>query len=369
MGIKQLFTINIGENRVFGLDILRCFAILFVVIGHANLLVPDKIAKYADLIVFDGVSIFFVLSGFLIGGILIKELEKNKISFRFLLNFWQRRWFRTLPNYFLVLLLLCLLQLIFKDDFNLREVSRYFVFSQNLHTVHPEFFPEAWSLSIEEWFYLLTPTTIIAASWLLKLRTKNAVALTILMIIIASTVFRSYRYTHVAIDSLDAWDIYFRKQVITRLDSLMYGVMGAFLAFYHKMVWLRFKKPLFYIGLALLIVPRFVPVNSYGSVYFCVFSFSLNAFATLLLIPYLSSVTTGSGRLYKTITYISLISYSMYLINFSIIMVWIMGNLPSEGFPFIFVLRYGIFWLLTITLSILLYKYFEIPTTKLRDRK
>jgi peptidoglycan/LPS O-acetylase OafA/YrhL len=369
MTIKKLLTISISKNRVFGLDILRCFAILFVIIGHGNLLLPEKLARFADYLVLDGVSIFFVLSGFLIGGILIKELEKNQITLRFLLNFWKRRWFRTLPNYFLVLIVLCLIQLIFADDFNLIEAARFVIFSQNFYTVHPEFFSEAWSLSIEEWFYLIIPTTIIAANLVLRLRTKSAVALSIFIIIIATTAFRFYRYAHMSINSLEDWDIYFRKQVITRLDSIIYGVLGAYLAFYAKEIWLRFKKPLFYIGLALLILTKFFPITNFGSVYVCVFYFSVNAFATLLLIPYLSSVHNGSGAAYKMVTYVSLISYSMYLVNFSIVMVWILGSLPSGGFPYIFIVKYCAFWLLTIVLSILLYKYFEVPTMKLRDRK
>jgi len=343
-------------------------AILFVVIGHGNLLLPEKFAYFANYFVLDGVSIFFVLSGFLIGGILIKALEKEHISLRFLLNFWKRRWFRTMPNYFLVLLVLSLLEIIFTDNFNANETARFAIFCQNFYTVHPVFFSEAWSLSIEEWFYLIIPTAIIAANLLLRLRIKNAIAFSIAVIVIATTAFRFYRYCDIPIHSLEEWDVYFRKQVITRLDSLIYGVLGAWLAFYETGKWLRFKKPLFYLGLALLILPKCFPVIDFGSLYICVFSFSVNAFATLLLIPYLSSVRKSSGTVYKAVTYLSLISYSMYLVNFSIVQLWILGNVPSPGLPYFFIVKYCAFWFLTITLSILLYKYFEVPTMKLRDR-
>jgi peptidoglycan/LPS O-acetylase OafA/YrhL len=86
------------NKRVFGLDLLRAAAILFVVIDHGNLLLPDLPRKIADLFVFDGVAIFFVLSGYLIGGILLDKLESG-FNQHSLLDFWIRRWFRTLPNY------------------------------------------------------------------------------------------------------------------------------------------------------------------------------------------------------------------------------------------------------------------------------
>ena len=80
MPIKNLFKITINPNRIYGLDILRAFAILFVVVGHGKHLLPDKYSKIHSYIVFDGVSIFFVLSGFLIGGILLKILREQELN-------------------------------------------------------------------------------------------------------------------------------------------------------------------------------------------------------------------------------------------------------------------------------------------------
>ncbi|MDG1661044.1 MAG: hypothetical protein P8H40_06680 [Winogradskyella sp.] len=54
-----------------------------------------------------GVDIFFVLSGFLIGGILLRKLEAGQTSFSDLVRFWKRRWLRTFPNYFVVLIFKC----------------------------------------------------------------------------------------------------------------------------------------------------------------------------------------------------------------------------------------------------------------------
>lgn len=370
MNIRNIFKINIGSNRIFGLDLLRCLAILFIVIGHGNFYLPEKIKNFIDFFVFDGVSIFFVLSGFLIGGILIKEFEKKDASWKKLLNFWRRRWFRTLPNYFLILIILTSLNLAFTDGFTLRSIGSYFIFSQNLYTPHPGFFPEAWSLSVEEWFYLLIPGAILITAFVLKISKKRSLLFTAFAIIIAITGLRLQRYFTMPVFSIIDWDSVYRKQVFMRLDSLMYGVIGAYLAYYYNFIWLKYKKILFFVGFVLLVYPKFMSLNDFGSMYWCVFSFSINAVGTLLLLPYLSDMKQSQGRVYKIVTYISLISYSMYLINLSLVQTWILGNIQIENINFdvLETVKYLLYWFFTITLSILIYKYFEVPTTRLRDR-
>src|SRR5215471_18931583 len=96
-------------QRIYGLDIIRAVAILTVVYMHAllNFGIP-AMYRYS---IGDGVSIFFVLSGFLIGKILLKIINKPSVSFGDLKNFWFRRWMRTLPAYYFVLTLLIVYQI------------------------------------------------------------------------------------------------------------------------------------------------------------------------------------------------------------------------------------------------------------------
>ncbi|MHC5768257.1 MAG: acyltransferase family protein, partial [Nostoc sp.] len=80
--------IPVIKNRIYGLDILRAMAILFVVYGHGYNLVRGYVnKKLYNSITFDGVSIFFVLSGFLIGGILLKIVNKTSFERKELVNF------------------------------------------------------------------------------------------------------------------------------------------------------------------------------------------------------------------------------------------------------------------------------------------
>lgn len=366
--MKNFLKLDLAHDRSYGLDILRALAILFVLLAHGNFLLPDNISYYISFVVFDGVSIFFVLSGFLIGGILIRSFEKRPASFAALTEFWKRRWFRTLPPYLLVLGILTALQIAFKANPGRVEVLRYFTFTQNLAWPTPYwFFPESWSLSIEEWFYLLIPLSILVAATVFATSRPKMLVYVAGVIIILIPIFRFYRYSTVHVGDMGEWDSIFRKQVVTRLDSLMFGVIGAYCSCYQVSRWQRNKGVLFGLGILLLLINKFVAFRHDG-IYLCVFSFSTVALGTLLLLPLLSQMRRGQGRVWAMVTYISLSSYSMYLINLSLVQGWILGNLDFGSLGALGVaIRYCLYFALTIILSIVIYKYFEIPTTKLRD--
>ena len=77
------------SNRIFGLDVIRSISIFLVLLSHTFAI---QIFEFGIL----GVEIFFVLSGFLIGQILIRNFDSG-ISLSKITDFWKRRWFRTLP--------------------------------------------------------------------------------------------------------------------------------------------------------------------------------------------------------------------------------------------------------------------------------
>lgn len=374
--MSNLLSIKIDPNRIYGLDILRALAILFVVIGHGREILPKNFRAIHNYIVFDGVSIFFVLSGFLIGGILIKTFETNKTTVEMLINFWIRRWFRTLPNYFLILLILLWLTHLDYPAYNFAKVKEYFYFSQNLWTSHPPFFPEAWSLSIEEWFYLLIPILLFFLIKVFRLGTKQSILFSAILILISITAFRYYRFSIEDIESAKDWHDLFRRQVITRLDSLMYGIIGAFTMYYYKPLWLKYKNPALIFGIILMVGLKIMSENGvipFLSLFNCVFSFSITSLGTLLLLPYLSDLKSGKGLVFKSLTYVSLISYSMYLINFSLVLKQLLRRINFEQYfessSMAIGVEYFSFWFFTIVLSALIYKYFEIPMMNLRDFK
>jgi peptidoglycan/LPS O-acetylase OafA/YrhL len=370
--IPGFLKIDFDSKRIFGLDILRALAILFVVAGHgAYQQRRDVYFKYIDPFVYNGVGIFFVLSGFLIGRILIKKFAQEEVSFKTLWNFWIRRWFRTVPNYAFVLIVVIVLNLLFEEGFVIWDKLKFFLFSQNLFYEHPAFLVEAWSVSVEEWFYLITPITVFLLMKVLKCSISQAIITTAITIIISVTLFRLYRY--VSLPS-SLWDLTIRKQVFTRLDSLMYGVIGAYISMYHEKFWKRHKLPVFIIGILIFLMAKFY-FNDFRDFYgfSAVLSFTVTSVATLFLLPFLSEVKTGKGFFYKFFTYISLISYSMYLVNLTIVTGWILPQInwtviQHFHYDVYRVMKYDLYWLLTILISVFLYKCIELPMMKLRDK-
>jgi peptidoglycan/LPS O-acetylase OafA/YrhL len=375
--LLKYFKLSIDDNRIFGLDILRAIAILCVVLGHSLSFVPAGIfSKIAGHLVFDGVSIFFVLSGFLIGGILIKTLEKNPPELKVLLHFWTRRWFRTLPAYYLVLIAVVDCTVLFgrfmsvPQSFTTENV-KLFVFTQNWSSPHPNFFPEAWSLSIEEWYYVLIPSALFLLVRVLQISPKRSIVYVACGIIFAVTLVRYVRFASGQYSTYEEWDTVFRKQVITRLDSLMFGMLGAFCSYYYPKVWRAHKESLLAVGVLVLVLARYVPEvagTADTGLYNSVLSFTVLSVGVLSCLPFLSDYTQKSALLYIPITYISMCSYSMYLLNFTPIAHFAIGAMKRVAGISTFAVLYPVYWVIVMGSSILMYKYFEKPTTELRGK-
>lgn len=262
-----------GLNRNIGLDAVRAAAIMFVVFGHSILYFSEgPIKEYSHYICLDGVTIFFVLSGFLISGIIYKDSKKCLYQFN-LKKFWLRRILRTLPVYFFVLIIIYTL-----SDREETFYWKYIFFIQNVFNTHPAFFGEAWSLSVEEWFYILFPITLIIVRSK-KLSFSNIVTICIIFFFILSFTFRYYIYQNLEDIDIIKWDLYFRKRVECRLDSLMVGVLGGSLYAYKKDIFLKNSKILFITGVIIILISQILFIyflNSafdYG-LYFCVFTSS-----------------------------------------------------------------------------------------------
>jgi peptidoglycan/LPS O-acetylase OafA/YrhL len=184
--MRNIFSIDFGTKRVYGLDILRALAIIIVVLSHGGKLLPVRIALFQEKFLVDGVFLFFVLSGFLIGGILIKVLESKKATIKNLFSFWIRRWFRTIPNYFLILIILIIIGFTVYGGIGGANPLKYFLFLQNFNYPHPQFFSEAWTLSVEEWFYITIPILLFILVGIFKISPKRAILSTVIAIVVAS---------------------------------------------------------------------------------------------------------------------------------------------------------------------------------------
>lgn len=367
--MQSFFLPTIDPKRNYGLDILRAIAILTVLMLHASPFIPKQILFLYKIVLLDGVSIFFVLSGFLIGGILLRTLEAKSATLSTLWHFWLMRWFRTIPPYFFSLIIVVLLVNPSHFISTIWEWKRMFLFTQNFASPTPPIYTEAWSLSVEEWFYLLLGSSTVLLTRILK-NPKNALLIAAILFLIGSTGLRLNQFIHSPPTDITIWNKYFRAIVIMRLDGLMYGVIAAYWLRYHSVSWLKYSKQKALLGLILLFICRFPDSEASFGIFQSVFSFSFAGIGTLLLLPFMISIKEGSGFLYKFLTYTSLISYSMYLLNGSIVisaLVWPLLSFfgPLPGWQYCLGGYLGSFFL-TYILGLLMYLTIESWALKLR---
>jgi peptidoglycan/LPS O-acetylase OafA/YrhL len=363
-------------ERRAGLDLLRAVAILLVVFhhGHALFLVP-----FIPLP--DGVDLFFVLSGYLIGGILIKGVARSEgLTVAALRVFWFRRWFRTLPAYGFVLLLnvgIFLAELTrhntikasIKQIVLVDKLWTYCFFVQNLFANLPSnFFPESWSLSVEEWFYLLLPLLLICLVRV-TLPARRAVLWAVLILTVVPVGVRF----GIPDNQVQMGWMLTRMVVVMRLDAIGFGVLMAYISYYKPALWKRMAgSGLWLLGGITLCYGGFLFIyggyNYFNSVTLTnIFFFTLTSIGIMLMLPALSHWQPRNRLLVKIITHISLVSYSMYLLNQSIVLGLIQRVMPVDASQSTRFIAYMVYWACTIGASTLMYYYIEQPFIRFRD--
>ena len=171
------------------------------------------------------------------------------------------------------------------------------------------------------------------------------------------------------------WDLLLRDQVITRLDSLMFGVLAAYGSYYYKPFLDKNKLVLFLMGILILSIQLtgdLLGLFNFG-LYQCVFSFVVIAIGGMFLIPLLSELKTGDGLVYRTVTYISRISYSMYLLHNTFIRGFLLKHINYNSLSRILLLKpvlikYFLYWIFTIIGAHILFIGIEKPFMDLRKK-
>ncbi len=303
---KQLELTNIKP-----LDGVRAIAILLVLFWHyvCNGISGHSLFRHLTFWTWSGVDLFFVLSGFLIGRILINT-KGNKNYFKI---FYTRRIFRIFPAYYLILLLLAIF-LWRGSASNFEWLAKapypfysYLFYIQNFWMTHttdfgPNWLASTWSLAVEEQFYLILPLLIFLVDL------KNLPRLLIAGILLAP-VFRAFTYPGLGCYVL----------LPARMDSLLIGVL---IAYYHLIGALKKqlenKETTLFISLAvsfivLLICGRFLDYPGCGHP--LLHTVLMVFYGLLLTLVLVSGKNTFFIRFLSNpvLSFIARISYMIYL--------------------------------------------------------
>lgn len=363
-------------RRVFGLDFLRALAITMVVVAHGSAIIYAHMPQWYGLVGhggFYGVELFFVLSGFLIGQILIRDGAQLGTASGVAV-FWVRRWFRTLPLFLLFLGLNLLLEATVRNvRFNPAEILQHAFFLRNFTGMHITFFLEAWSLAVEEWFYLLFPVVLWIGLRIQK-RFDRAFLTAAVALFVFSTAARVISATQPHAD----WATWQRMTVIFRFDALMFGLGAAWIAERFPGGWRKSRLPCVVAG-AVLLAALYASLwdhieqgfaTSADTFFARTFRFTFVSLGFALLLPWFSVWQLTRETLASTgVRKIALWSYALYLAHlpvFTLAAAYAGSHQQptlARAAP-IFLAQLAV----AVCVSALLFRFFERPITRLRER-
>ncbi|MGO9132776.1 MAG: acyltransferase family protein [Methylovirgula sp.] len=347
------------------LDGLRALAVILVLISHFPYIAGSHLSKDVWQIVqigrtgYIGVDLFFVLSGFLITRLLLRErVETGSIS---LTAFYTRRMLRIFPIYYLCVFVTALA---FPPDHGATLSLAAYVFNY-YHPLHPAPYPmeHAWSLAVEEQFYLLWPTilVIIPLAW-----GRRVTGILIPAVALAAAITLS------AILKPDLAAAFIYSGLPTRMLSLSLGAYIAFREADHAPLQSYAYSGLVTAGLLALGLDglgRALGLIPSGGWYWCVAlaGFALIGYGALAYLAFQPAVWVKRLLSWPPLAYIGRISYGIYLYHLIILFAFRINPARADGVgaP---VWKIAAALALTLVVSALSHAFIERPFLELKAR-
>lgn len=314
-------------SRLIQLDILRGIAILMVIWNHLGITKAapgawEPFVKLGHDAGWTGVDLFFVLSGFLIGGLLFKELRTHgQLDVR---RFLIRRAFKIWPLYYLFVVTITLLLIATSLHSGKRSAweAAGLMFTNYLHIQNylESARPHTWSLAIEEHFYLALPCLLLFLSRRKKVHLFPAIAVFIMLLCPLMRYLTLVGIMPSGVHSSFGHHLYYPTHL--RMDALTFGVLLAYL--YHfqpqRLDFAR-RLPTVLILMGLTVVSGGISLGwgdgSVGSV--VAFTLLYVGYGCILMAMVHTEPGQGAlGRLFQTrtaywLSAVGIISYPIYL--------------------------------------------------------
>ncbi|TMA25227.1 MAG: acyltransferase [Deltaproteobacteria bacterium] len=291
--------------RIPQLDGLRAISISLVIFAHlfnsAGVSLPVSWFRW-QMFSGLGVRVFFVISGFLITGLLLREKEEcGSIS---LLRFYGRRTFRILVPYYVFLAVLIVAQALHLVRFTGNDLLHALTYTTNYQTDRSWVTGHCWSLAVEEQFYLLWPLAMVLLG-------KRRAALAALGMLFLAPVMRSFIWKFVP-----AMHPVLGISFETVADAL---AAGCLLACAREKLWTRTGYRALLSSRWMLLVPPAVMgislFDAFPSISYTV-GYSLMNLGVALIIDWtlrFPQKWTARALSLRPLVYVGSISYSLYL--------------------------------------------------------
>jgi peptidoglycan/LPS O-acetylase OafA/YrhL len=363
-------------NRLPGLDLLRTLAIVWVMLFH-SFVVGGLGEGYQWLSDYGwmGVDLFFVLSGYLIGSQVLKPLSRGQSpGFG---DFYLRRVFRVVPA-FLVVVALYAWWPAFREAEGLQPVWQFLTFTVNLliDYKHNKAFSHAWSLCVEEHFYLVFPWL---AWWLTRRSSMSKFIGVSLGLLAAGMALRGYVWVHDLapareMEGLERGfglryieEIYYPTWM--RLDGLLAGVVLATVKAYRPSWWERMqnRSNLLLLGGLLVVAASIWMFRERFDLLPTVVGYPLLSIGLALLVVAGAGNQSIIGRWrVPGAGWLALISYSLYLTHKAAMHLtesWFGAQLEAQG-----LLAFVVYGAAVLLMGALLHYTVEGPFLRLRER-
>jgi peptidoglycan/LPS O-acetylase OafA/YrhL len=353
-------------KRNLQIDVLRGVAVMMVLAAHTHLFRPHGGWKGAVLRgSWSGVDLFFVLSGFLISGLLFSEYQRSgRIGFG---RFAARRAMKLYPPLYLLITLALAVRLVQSRMEDVRGSLTPF-----LHDVFfvqsylPGTYGHFWSLSVEEHFYVLLPLSLYFGLRIARGRSMNPfqwipTAFLVLAVLLLAARAATWKWLH----PYDLQTHHFPSHL--RLDSLMFGVFLSYLAHFQGQRLNGFVDRNYWPvlgGSLLLLAPIWIMNQDNPMVYTLGFTLLYLGYGGLMMVMLRTEMPTeGAPRAaLSRIATIGKHSYSIYLWHIPVLVGLQWTKLTEQ--PYAVALYFGATLGIGIGLSLLV----DIPVLRLRDR-
>jgi peptidoglycan/LPS O-acetylase OafA/YrhL len=355
--------------RLIGLDLLRLLAVLMVLGRHMEP-PPDTWQSPLRPLVEawhsgggEGVDLFFVLSGFLVSGLLFVEYQKRgELSPK---RFYIRRAWKIYPSFYVLLAISYAYHWVSTGRrIGDRQAIGELIFVQSYIR---GYWYHTWTLAVEEHFYLVLPLVLL---WMARrhLHARDPFRALPRLVLATSLACLAMRYVNYSVRTVFSYQKMLYHTHL-RLDELFFGVGIAYYYHFHAAWFRRTFTPLRYLliaaGAALLTTVAWLPVHI-GPTYIVTLAVTQYYLGSAALLIGVLMCRIPDNGMTRAMASLGKYSYPVYLWHLAV-MQWGMPRL--EGLSLSWPTRTAVYFVAAFAIGIVMSKLIETPLLRLRDRR